>query len=369
MTPLESALSVLPTDGDEQIMLIAAKCRGLMVGYDARWKSAGWDTVAVEETFHLPVINPETGAKSRTFTQAGKCDGIVARDGRMYLLEHKTTSDDIADPNGTYWRRLAIDSQVSAYVLANWQNGRKLDGTLYDVIRKPGIRPKNLSKADRAQIISGRTYCGFQLTAEIENAMALGQERECNELYAMRLARECIDEPDKYFGRRPIPRMDSDITEYAGELWAVGQSIIDARAKNAHYRNSASCVQYNSPCEFLGICSGYDSPDSDKWIKAETVHNELPIAMEDGGRSVLTNSRIKVFQSCRRKHQLKFEIGIRRRDEEEREALLMGTLFHAALEKWWVCFRKGNEDGNGTSIAGDTGSPAITGASQAELAF
>jgi len=348
---LQAALNTLPTEGDEADLILAAKARGLMIGYDAKWGNTGWHTLGVEEVFHLPVINPETAAKSRTFTQAGKFDGIIGFGDRTYLLEHKTTSEDITDPNGTYFRRLAIDSQVSAYVLANWQQGRKLDGTLYDVIKKPGIRPKNLAKADRAHIASGGTYFGFKVPENVRLAVALTQERECHELYAIRLAADCIENGDKYFARKMIPRLDSEVTEYATELWEVGQSILSARSRNAHYRNSGACVEYNTPCQFLGICSGNDSPDSDKWEKREYVHSELPILGEEGGRDVLTNSRIKCFQSCRRKHYYRYEMGIQRRDDEEREALVFGSMIHAALEAYWNCFRKGNTHGDSTSAA------------------
>ena len=115
-------------DADDAQQLIAAKCRGLMYGYDARWANAGWETLSVEKVFHLPVINPETGHPSRSFTHAGKYDGIIAYEGRPYLLEHKTCSEEIADVDAPYWKRLTIDSQVSGYVLANWQDGQKMTG-------------------------------------------------------------------------------------------------------------------------------------------------------------------------------------------------------------------------------------------------
>src|SRR3990172_5571427 len=120
----------------------------MIAGYDAKYRESLYRPLSVEEVFHVPIINPETGAASRTFTHAGKYDGVVECQGREYLLEHKTTSEDIEDPAGSYWRRLVIDSQVSAYVLANWQDARKLAGTVYDVVRKVTLRPKAITKAD-----------------------------------------------------------------------------------------------------------------------------------------------------------------------------------------------------------------------------
>lgn len=316
--------------------LLSAKARALMRGYEARWAGNEWSHISTEEMFQLPIVNPETGASSRTFTHAGKYDGtILSRREQPWLLEHKTTSEDIEDPNATYWRRLAIDSQVSGYVLANWQDGRKLEGTLYDVIRKPGIRPKKIPKADATHITSSGRYHGFEVPTSIRYCVASGQESECDKLFEMRMAREVIDEPNRYYQRRPIPRLDDDLLEYAGELWDVAQTIMDARRTNRHYRNSAACVTFNTPCEFLSICSGHDSTDSDRWRKAESVHDEL--SLNNDGRSVLTNSRIKCFQTCRRKHYLRYELGLRRVDSEDREVLVFGALLHLGLAAWWSC--------------------------------
>lgn len=345
----EHALATLTGAGDDRSRLIEAKVRGLVIGYDFRWQSSGWKTVSVEETFQLPVLNPETGRESRTFRQAGKVDAIAEFHGQQYLVEHKTTSEDISVPDSVYWRRLAIDSQVSSYVLAHWQQGQKLAGTLYDVIRKPGISPKQIVKADLKTLLEHGLYFGWKVSSgAVEHAKQTGAESPA--LYSMRLARECIDNPNKYFARRVIPRLDGDLLEWAAELWEVGQAIIHARNRNAHFRNSAACIQYNTPCEYLGLCSSYDNPDSDRWKRRENVHEELP-TLEGDGRDVLTHSRVKCFQTCRRKHQYRYEIGIVRSDEEERESLQLGTMLHQALESYWGHNMKGSNDGDCNTVS------------------
>lgn len=317
--------------------VIGAKVKGLMVGYDARWGGAEWTLDGPPEvTVHLPIVNVETGRTSRTFTQAGKYDGIAIGYGKHVLLEHKScsSSEDIADPNAPYWRRLAIDSQVSTYMLQSIQEGRPLDGCLFDVIRKPGIRPKKLTKADVAEISAKGSYCGFQVAQEEYEAVLNGQGEETPYLYFVRLAAETLAEPEKYFQRRMIPRLDSDVAEYAGELWAMADEIRLARVSGRHYRNSAACLEWGRPCEFLGICSGHDAPESDNWTRAEHVHGELDGIAD--GRDVLTNSRIKTFQTCRRRHFYKYEMGIRRQNEDEAEALYLGTCLHEGLAQWWA---------------------------------
>ncbi len=48
----------------------------MIIGYAAYWgKPTG--IVAVEQTFKIPLVNPETGGTSRTWTLGGKVDAIV----------------------------------------------------------------------------------------------------------------------------------------------------------------------------------------------------------------------------------------------------------------------------------------------------
>lgn len=377
MDALNKALDSLPSDAEPEIL---AKVRGLMVGYHHRWKTQEWQTLAVEQEYHLPIINPETGRRSQTFTQAGKQDALAAwTDGRIYQVEHKTTSSDIADPNATYWRQLDIDAQVSAYVLANWQQGMKLDGTLYDVIRKPTIKPGKVKQGEKRmkckdkttgqmrflteqekqegnfgsihEIYFQGTYYGFDVQEPLSKAIRAG-EIETPELFEYRLAHDCLENPEKYYARKQVPRLDSELLEYASELWDVAKTIHEARKHDRHYRNSSACMSYGRPCEYLPLCSGHDTTESDQWRKRD-IHAELESTSSTG---VLTVSRTKCFQLCRRKHFYRYELGIER-DKERDEALYFGTLFHTALQFWWEHFLKGGEHATNGNPANSVGEP------------
>jgi len=58
------------------------------------------------------------------------------------------------------------------------------------------------------------------------------------------------------------------------------------------------------------------------------------------GTDVLTNSRIRCFQTCRQKHYFQYELGIEKVDEEEREALFFGTVMHSALEQFFLALQR-----------------------------
>jgi len=92
---LEAAKAALVTED----LFIRAKEAAMLTGYAARW---GQPTgiVAVEQTFRVPLINPETDAASRTYSLGGKVDAIVAVEAAGELMNpaalETTDSADLA---------------------------------------------------------------------------------------------------------------------------------------------------------------------------------------------------------------------------------------------------------------------------------
>lgn len=338
---------------DEATLLMAAKINALLIGYHNQWQAAGYVTEATEALWHLPIVNPASGRSNRKYSQAGKVDGIVWIDGRRFLLEHKTTSEDISDPNAPYWRRLSIDCQVSMYGLAMWQSGQKIDGTLYDVIRKPTIRPKDIPKGSAKkpdsenvgtliEIEKFGTYFGGGIPGETLQAIQNGWlTREDALLFRHRLVDDVVARPANYFQRRIIPRLDDDLAEWSVELWDVAQEINNAVKTSRHYRNSEACMAYSRPCEYLALCSGHDTTDSENWRVSDGVHQELGVQFD---QSVITCSRIKCFQTCRKKHFWRYVQNVRKHQEDEAEALHFGRLLHMGLESWFNCFKGESHD-------------------------
>ena len=362
MTPLESALAAIPTDATPKHYGWAW---GLMHGYDAVYHDQAMRAVAVESEFRVPIYNlgGKQLSKSRTFEVAGKIDVDAVEDGRRYVLDHKTTSDDLG-PDSTYWQQLAVEGQASLYILAQHLQGVQVAGAIWDVIRKPGIRPKALSKAAQAAITcEPHTYCGFTVTPETVDYVTRGLNVEDSELFGYRVAFECRSDPNRYFARRTIPRLESELTEYAAELWDTAKDVLTTRQTGRNTRSSGSCMAYGRACEYLGICSGYDTPESDKWQKRASVHSELT-TLECDGRDVLSHSRIRCYQTCKRKAYYRYELGIERQDREEAEALYFGTLLHRSLEGWWNHYLIPQEDHNHGNTNGDETAEQPTGCGQ-----
>lgn len=355
MTPLPAALEAInkaiPATSPEKDLLVAAKCRGLMRGYDARWSDQGkeYRIVEVESLSQGPVLDPETGNRS-AFDSAGKVDVKVQDiNGRAGIIDHKTTSaSDIEKPDAPYWSQLVIESQASHYLLLERHAGRRFGWAHWDVIKKPGISPREMIKADISILAREGTYFGLQARAsDTQKALdaisfnAKSKEvitgfQETLSLYEMRLTHECsIENPAKYFQRRSVPRLDREIDAYAQDQWDTAQEMLSSREHNRHPRNSGACMAYGTPCKYLGICTGYSTFEAGGWRQKKSVHSELPVLNGDG-RNTLTNSRMATYRLCRRKHFYQYEQGWERIKDEDREALFFGTVIHLALEAWWL---------------------------------
>jgi len=339
---------------DERTQLIAAKCRALLKGYASRWSESLYDPIEVEVIKTADLTNPDTGRKSKDLKIAGKLDvkayrhSVLSGSNKQVIIDHKTTSDDITDPAGSYWRQLVVESQPTHYILLEWLNGSSVDEAMWDVLRKPTINPRQLkTKAERASIVSNRAYCNQPVSDETLNWLQTN-DRENLELYEARLLHDCtVERPQHYFQRKTLPRLDSEVAEYAAELWDAGQLVLEARRKDRWPKHPGSCMNYGSPCRFLGICSGQDNSQSANWTMRQSIHTELS---PDLDRNTLTYSSIRCFQTCPRKFFYQYHLGIERVDEEEREALLFGTIWHLGLEAYWKALIPAeNENGSSTS--------------------
>jgi hypothetical protein len=71
---LDKALAAMAGEADP---FERVKAEELILGYHVRWIDAPLQVLAVEEEFVAPLVNPETGAESRTFLRGGKIDALA----------------------------------------------------------------------------------------------------------------------------------------------------------------------------------------------------------------------------------------------------------------------------------------------------
>jgi hypothetical protein len=247
------------------------KLRRLFAAYGWYWKTQELDIVESERVFHVELLG-------RKFS--GQIDGIVRiADGRCGVLERKTTSDGL-EAESSYWDRLRLDVQVGLYALAC---GFKPDFILYDVVRKPTIRPKDISEKDakrmRAELDkTGEAFYFEKFPASvIEPALAEG--RESLALYGARLTADIGARPEFYFARREVVRTSDDYALLSSDLAEQVANIESASARDALHRNPDACNVFGR-CDFFGLCSNNvrmqpGDPAPNGFRIREALHPEL----------------------------------------------------------------------------------------------
>jgi hypothetical protein len=215
-----------------------AQAASMLVGYAAYWQRPAGNVLAVEREFRCPLVNPATGHASMTYQLAGKVDAVTSFGGRVLLVEHKTSSEDIT-PGSPYWQRLRIDTQVPIYLQGVRSMGWEPAGCLYDVLGKPKLRPKK-----------GETADAFY-------------ERLCDEI---------ASNPARYFQQLEITVLAADEADALADAWATARQMREAQLQRRWPRNSDACVRWSRPCSYFGLCTGQSSVD--RFIKT-IPHQEL----------------------------------------------------------------------------------------------
>jgi len=265
-TRLTAALAAMAPLAEDAFDWVRAEC--LLRGYDARWADVeDLEVLAVERQFETPFVNPATGGVSRTFRVAGKLDAVVRNhgDGRVYIVEHKTSGQDIG-PGSLYWEQLRLDSQLSTYFAGVRSLGYgEPAGCLYDVIGKPRIAPlKATPEESRKYTRAGALYANQRA------------EDETPEEYGLRLTESICADPDRYYRRGFVVRLEAEVADAAADAWHTARLIREARAAGVYVRNVNACERYGRMCAYHPVCTREVSlDDATRYEHVDNVHPEL----------------------------------------------------------------------------------------------
>jgi hypothetical protein len=219
------------------------KAEELIRGYHARWSDDTYETISVEQEFQIPIENGHT--------LGGKFDALARKDGKTYIIEHKTTSESL-EPGGDYYQRVCtLDSQVSTYYRAAKALSHDISGCVYDCILRIALRPYKAGKTRKND--------------------------ETPEEFRLRVRAAIADEPEKFYARYGIVRTERDETEAASDLRRTIRHL-EIAVEEGSYRNTESCKSFGSTCSYIGVCSGTESLENTlKFRRAEQANEELTV--------------------------------------------------------------------------------------------
>lgn len=281
---LNAAMTALAEREADELDL--ARAQVMVMGYHLRWAGEPYEVLAVEAEFNAPLRNPLTGRVSQVWRLGGKVD-VLARDlrtGSVCLIEHKTTSEDVS-PGSDYWKRLRMDGQVSTYFEGARHLGHDVAVCVYDVLAKPKHTLKAVpllddhgnkvvldASGERVRTAQGK----WRQTGDAAQGYVLQTRPETLDEYKARLVEELGAEPQRYWCRGDVVRLEAELHGALLDTWQLAQSLREEQLAGRYPRNPDACMAPGRTCPFFAVCAGEASIDDERLFTRSTdAHPEL----------------------------------------------------------------------------------------------
>ena len=224
----------------------------MMRAYAVRYVRDDFEVIALERNFEGPIVNPATGAASRSFVLAGKVDGVVRIGSEHFILEHKTA----AQVDGDYLEKLWTDFQITLYAhYIEETMGIPITGILYNVLVKAKLQQGKGETEEEFQVRRAELLA----KSKTGKTTAKRKQPESDDEFQLRLAEKYAD--PEMFHREMLYLSRDRFVILRSELWELTQSFLEARRRGVFYQNTAFCFNYQRPCPYFPICRSNGNPN------------------------------------------------------------------------------------------------------------
>lgn len=200
-------------------------------------------------------------------TFRGQLDKVVRRkyDGRLCIIDHKTSSEDIEDPTHDYWETINyIDPQTAGYKAALEIEFNEPVDIYYDVLKKD----RSLGPKLKKQIRKRKDELDEEFKARKEAEMESWDE------YGSRLVEKYTSDPELYQFKQVV-KTKEDLKEWRDEFIADANAIKAAREVNVYSKVTYSCGRGEHRCPYVTVCGRVNSIDSEDFTDKPCRHPEL----------------------------------------------------------------------------------------------
>lgn len=277
----------------------AALCEAMFRGYVDTWgghDADNWEIVAVEAQGARAITRPD-GSPLRDMVNAngkrirrewvygGGMDLLIRNrhDGRVWLVEHKTTSESNLD---NYLRKLNFDPQIRGYgwILANPAScsdlavtvlgPTRIAGVIYNVARKrvPGV-PSLLKDGKRLSKAAIDTTRDVFMSEVIRHGF--NPDDYADVLDGLR--------GKVYFAREAYPFTDPEIAAFGDDVRHFADAVMVEQRRGHHLRQVSVCTGPAAmPCPFQSSVCLEDGPMARRAFTVMGIrHPELTGAMAE----------------------------------------------------------------------------------------
>lgn len=243
----------------------------------------------------------------------------------VLVCERKTSGESIG-PGTPYWKRLIMDPQISLYIKAANSLGYETNEVLYDLLAKPLLEPLAATPEE------SRKYTKPTKNDPTPRLYANQRDRdETPEEFQERCLSAIVREPDRYYQRGTVVRLENEILEAEYDVWMTAGVIREARRLAVWPRNPDACVQWGRTCDYFAVCTGTARIDDPMIFQVRTKkHEELD---GDDHLDLLTQSALRCYRACPRRYFYRYEELISL-IKQKAKPLRIGSSVHKALEAW-----------------------------------
>lgn len=271
---------------EEAAFMAAALCEdsvsrqvvmNMLCGYHQRWGNVGGDVLMTGIVYTLPVLNPDTGAKTRVHELHGRIQRIVELDsGKIAIVDTRTTTSDTDAPTSNYWQRHSMDARIGAAILGAREMGWSVDCVVLDVIKVPSIRGKKLTIEQTRTLVDTGVYLDepYDVTLLDGGIVQVNDEQVAAEqtknyftitetpgMVGARIWREIMSAPNDYYKRKEVYRTQAELDDMTRDIYQMDRVFHFCRSNEFWPPNTASCIGFGT-CPMLPLCNaGYKHGD------------------------------------------------------------------------------------------------------------
>ncbi|MCK4624046.1 MAG: PD-(D/E)XK nuclease family protein [Phycisphaerae bacterium] len=286
--------------------------------------------VKTETLVSMPVRNPRTGAKSRTFTFYGKIDRLDP----PRIVDWKS-----GDPV-RFIKRARIGCQAELYALA--VEPVIITEVAYRIVERPSLRycqPRRkwavMRKGRKTALKVFDTEHPARTLAAMQNGYV--QERVQGDASRSEYEDRCynwlLDDPARMLDHS-LPLTAPRKERAKRWLWDSCKRLLECRAYKRWMPNEAACYAYERECPYMPLCECVAAGGDLEWVIEEGFergnrHPELGDTFNL--LSIVTYSSLSCRALCDTKHYWKYECGYRPK-RDDAEARRIGSAMHAGLQ-------------------------------------
>lgn len=249
---------------------------------------------SVETAFSGPILNPKTGAESRTFVFGGKIDAIEdsGETNRDVLWESKTISKIEKNYLEGLWTQ--FQTMIYAHYFGKYVLSREIREVVYDILVKC---PYRLEKGESTDAYDRR--CAEAAAKNKSGVARLARrEPESTDEYIARVRRwytqdrrlnPATPSGSFRFHRESLYLDRIAVSELLEELWDLTQDFLRTRGAAAAYaegrppgssggwyQNTTFCSHFGRECDYWRLCAARGSElIKDTFYEHRAAHEEL----------------------------------------------------------------------------------------------